>query len=335
MASSLLIVGGAGFIGSHLTRYLSEHYPDYRLIHLDKMSSSGCQENVNTCRQLPLYFFEHGDALVEKRVVKLFQEFDVRGVIYLAGASASEATLANPKPMIDNNIQGILTVLEVARQHWMTPDRKPKLGYEKCPFHFVSTAHVYGHPAGGITVAETAPLRPLSLYAASQVSAEMIAQSYCQTYGMNISISRLCTIFGGGQFGNRFIPTMIQRALDNKNLTIKSNHQLKQSWLYIDDCVRALDALYHHGKAGSIYNVGSNDVYTNLEIVRAICSILDIKKPMQNGRKYESLLRLTEDENGVDAQIVMDCARIREELGWTPQEVLEVSLVKTVDNYLK
>lgn len=335
MTTSVLITGGAGFIGSHLTEYLSAHYPDYRLIHLDKLMYPGCVNNVDICRRLPFYFFEHGDAATEKRVVKLFQEFDIRGVIHLAGINASEATLNDPKPMIDGNIQCLLTVLEAARRHWTTPNGQPKLGYNDCRFHVVSTGLVYGRQPIGTVLNESQTLEPITLYAASQASAEMIARSFYQTYGMHISISRLSAVFGPRQFNNRLIPAITERALAEKNLIMKAGGQTKQDWLYIDDCVRALDMVYHHASAGQIYNIGANNVYTNLEITRAICSILDIKRPRPNGRKYEELLRFSGEPTGTEWQVAMDCSKIKKELSWEPKSIFEVSLVTTIDNYLK
>lgn len=332
---SILFIGGAGFIGFHLTRYFSEKYPDYRLVHLDKLLFPGCLDNVHACRKMPRYFFEHGDASISQRVVKLFQEFDIRGVIMLVATGAFDASVKNLRPVVDSNFLSVFTVLEAARNHWQSTPGVYKLGYDDCRVHFVSTADVYGEEPVGSCLSEEAALSPGTPDAACKASAEMLLQSYMRTYGMNISVSRPTVVYGPGQTGDRFIPMMIDRALSGKSLVLKGKGQIKRDWLYIDDAVRALDLIYHNARPGAVYNVASQKIYADLDILRAVCAVMDIKKPRLNGQKYEQLIRFSADNPLPEYQVSLDLTRIQKDMDWRASELFETGLVKTVASYLK
>ena len=332
---SVLITGGAGFIGFNLTKYFAEKYPDYRIIHLDRMSTPGCAANVNYCKTLPQFYFEHGDASILQRVVSLFQEFDVRDVVVLAGESHSEQTMQNPRPLVDSNIVALFTVLETARQHWQSEPHHYKLGYENCRLHLVSTTQVYGERPLGTVLSEDIALLPKTPYAATRVGAEMLALSYLRTYGLNVTISRLSSVYGGGQLENRFLPMMMRRALREKYLVLGANGQKKHDWLYIDDAIQALDILIHRGENGGIYNVASGSIHTDMEIMRTMCDILDVKNPREGGYKYEELIRCTGDSSAADYQVEVDTHKIRSEFGWKPTEQFETGLVRTISSLLE
>lgn len=332
---SILFTGGAGFIGFHLTRYFSEKYPDYRLIHLDKLLSPGCSDNVHACQKIPHYFFEHGDASLPQRVVKLFQEFDIRGVIMLAAAGHSDASVKTPRSLIDSNFLSVFTVLEAARNHWQSAPGIYKLGYDDCRVHFVSTAYVYGEPLVEGCLSEQTALSPKTPYAACKASAEMLLQSYVQTYDMNISISRPTVVYGPGETGNCFIPMMIDRALSGKSLILQNKGQIKRDWLYINDAVRALDLIYHNARPGAVYNVASQKIYSDLDILRAVCAVMDIKKPRLNAQKYEQLIRFSGENPVSEYQVSLDLSRIQSDMDWHAAELFETGLVKTVASYLK
>ncbi len=332
---SILFVGGAGFIGFHLTRYFLEKYSDYRIIHLDKLLFSGCLDNVHECQKIPHYFFEHGDASTTQRVVNLFQKFDIRGVVILSSADLADSSFKNPRPLIDSNFLSVFTVLEVARNHWQSSAGIYKLGYDDCRIHYVSSTDVYGQQSEEGEVTEKNLLCPQTPYAASKASAEMFLKSYVNTYNMNISISRLSRVYGPRQLEGCFIPTMITRALKGKNLSLNDDGATKYDWLYIDDVVRALDLIYHKAQSGSVYNVASQKVYTDLEMLRAICAILDIKKPRLNGQKYEQLIRLSTGKRECLCSAGFDLTHIKRDMNWHAVERFETGLVKTVASYIK
>ncbi len=365
--TSILVTGGAGFIGSNFVPYFLEKYPNYRIICLDLLTYAGNLDNLmlnDKCEMLNLgnnqtsnikhltlqnerFHFVKGDICNRELVEYLFNKYDIRGVIHFAAESHVDNSIKNPGVFVQTNVNGTYTLIDVAKNYWMKKPFKYKDGYEKCRFHHISTDEVYGtlsdDPKDLFT--ETTPYAPNSPYSASKASSDMIVRSYHHTFGLNTVITNCSNNYGPKQHDEKLIPTIIRKAIAGENIPIYGDGKNIRDWLYVLDHCKGIDLAYHKGKSGETYNIGGRNERTNLQIVDKICEILDEVYPIKQNKNlpsnikhltsYKSLITFVEDRAGHDRRYAIDATKIENKLGWKADENFESGVVKTVKWYLK
>ena len=335
MSKTILVTGGAGFIGSNFVPYFCAKYPEYKVINLDKLTYAGNLNNLKECESMPNYTFVQGDICDENLVEKLFAENDIRGVIHFAAESHVDNSIKGPRAFINTNIVGTFNLLESARKHWMEAPNKVKSGYENCRFHHISTDEVYGTLGDDGMFTETTPYAPNSPYSASKASSDFLVRAYHHTFGMNVTTSNCSNNYGPKQHHEKLIPHIIKQALAEQPLPIYGKGLNIRDWLYVLDHCKAIDLIYHKGKTGETYNVGGHNERNNITIVKTICAILDEKRPRQNGKKYEELITFVQDRAGHDFRYAIDATKLETELGWKAEETFDTGIIKTVEWYLR
>ena len=332
---SILVTGGAGFIGSNFVPYFAQKYPDYHVINLDKLTYAGDLTNVSECDDMSNYTFVQGDICDRILIEKLFAEYDIRGVIHFAAESHVDNSIKNPMAFIQTNVEGTFTLLDVAYHHWMEAPHKIKQGYENCRFHHISTDEVYGTLGETGYFTENTPYAPNSPYSASKASSDFIVRAYHHTFGMNTTTSNCSNNYGPKQHNEKLIPHIISKALAEQPLPIYGQGLNIRDWLYVLDHCKAIDLIFHKGKAGETYNVGGHNERNNITIVKTICAILDEKRPRANGGKYEELITFVQDRAGHDFRYAIDATKLETQLGWHADETFDTGIVKTVKWYLR
>ena len=265
---------------------------------------------------------------------KLFRENDIRGVVHFAAESHVDNSITGPKAFIETNVLGTFTLLDVARNYWMSAPHQFREGYEDSRFHHISTDEVYGALGETGYFYETTPYDPSSPYSASKASSDMIVKAYHRTYGMNVTISNCSNNYGPKQHPEKLIPKIISNCLEEKNIPIYGDGKNVRDWLYVLDHCKAIDLIFHQGKSGETYNIGGHNEKNNLEIVDAICAILDSKMPKKSGGSYKDLVVFVKDRPGHDRRYAIDATKLTTELGWKADENFASGIVKTVDWYL-
>ncbi len=334
MNKTILITGGAGFIGSNFVPYFCQKYPDYHVVNLDKLTYAGNLDNLRECTDMDNYTFVQGDICDVALLEKLFEQYDIRGVIHFAAESHVDNSITGPRPFIETNILGTFNLLETARKHWLSAPNQYKEGFENCRFHHISTDEVYGTLGDEGLFEETTPYAPNSPYSASKASSDFLVRAYFHTFGMNVTTSNCSNNYGPKQHPEKLIPKIISNCLAEKAIPIYGDGKNIRDWLYVLDHCKAIDLIYHNGKAGETYNVGGRNERNNLEIVRTICKILDEKHPRKNG-KYAELITFVKDRAGHDKRYAIDASKLEKDLGWKAQETFDTGIVKTVEWYLK
>ena len=334
MHKTILITGGAGFIGSNFVPYFCEKYPEYKIINLDKLTYAGNLENLRSCENMPNYSFVQGDVCDADLIEKLFRENDVRGVIHFAAESHVDNSITGPRAFINTNIIGTFNLLDAARRHWMDAPGRIKPGYADARFHHISTAEVYGALGATGDFREDTPYAPNSPYSASKASSDFLVRAYHHTYGMNTTTSNCSNNYGPKQHDEKLIPHIISCALAGKSLPIYGRGENVRDWLYVMDHCRAIDLIFHQGRAGETYNVGGHNERNNITIVKTICLILDELRPRTDGKKYESQIEFVADRAGHDFRYAIDAGKLEQELGWRANETFDTGIVKTVKWYL-
>ena len=334
MSKAILVTGGAGFIGSNFVPYFCKKYPDYQIINLDKLTYAGNLDNLQECHDMSNYTFVQGDICDVSMLEKLFAQYDIRGVIHFAAESHVDNSITGPRPFIETNILGTFNLLEAARKYWMTAPNQYKAGYENCRFHHISTDEVYGSLGETGLFEETTAYAPNSPYSASKASSDFLVRAYFHTFGMNVTTSNCSNNYGPKQHPEKLIPKIISNCLAEKPIPIYGDGKNIRDWLYVLDHCKAIDLIYHTGKAGETYNVGGRNERNNLEIVHKICEILDEKRPRKSG-KYADLITFVKDRAGHDKRYAIDATKLETELGWKAEETFETGIVKTVEWYLR
>ena len=332
---TILITGGAGFIGSNFIPYFMEKYPGYRIINLDKLTYAGNPDNLKEVENKENYIFVKGDICDRPLVEDLFRKYDIKGLIHFAAESHVDNSISGPAIFIKTNIEGTFNLLDCARNHWQKGPGENRPGYENCRFHHISTDEVYGAlgPEGLFT--EKTPYAPNSPYSSSKASSDMIARAYNRTYGLDITVSNCSNNYGPKQHSEKLIPTIIRKALAGQPIPIYGDGKNIRDWLFVLDHCRGIDLVFHKGKAGETYNIGGRNEKNNLQIAADIISILDEIKPRENGKSYKELLSFVKDRPGHDRRYAIDATKIETELGWKAEENFETGLKKTVGWYLK
>lgn len=331
---AVLVTGGAGFIGANFVPYFAAKYADYQVINLDKLTYAGNLENLSECRSMPNYTFVEGDICDRALIEKLFKEYDIRGVVHFAAESHVDNSITGPQAFIETNILGTFTLLDVARNCWLNGPHQVKPGYEDARFHHISTDEVYGALGDTGFFIETTPYDPSSPYSASKASSDMLVKAYHRTYGMNVTISNCSNNYGPKQHPEKLIPKIISNALSGKNIPIYGDGKNVRDWLFVLDHCKAIDLIFHNGQPGETYNIGGHNERNNLQIVDAICSILDQKMPRADKSSYKDLVVFVKDRPGHDRRYAIDAAKLTNDLGWKADENFDSGIVKTVEWYL-
>jgi dTDP-glucose 4,6-dehydratase len=324
---SIIITGGAGFIGSHVVRRFVKKYPNYKIYNLDKLTYAGNLENLRDIEASPNYEFVHGDILDVDFVEKLFAEKKIDSVIHLAAESHVDRSISNPLEFVMTNIVGTVTLLNAAKKEWGS-----NMGDKR--FYHVSTDEVYGAlGATGLFTEETS-YDPHSPYSASKASSDHFVRAYHDTYGIPVVISNCSNNYGSHHFPEKLIPLCIHNIQNNKPLPIYGDGKYTRDWLFVEDHARAIDDVFHKGKLGDTYNIGGFNEWQNIDLVNLLCDIMDKKLGREPGTNRK-LITFVKDRPGHDLRYAIDASKIEKDLGWRPSVTFEQGLEKTVDWYLE
>ncbi len=327
MKRKILITGGAGFIGSHVVRLFVNKYPDYLIVNLDKLTYAGNLENLKDVEDKPNYVFVKGDITDENLLRELFEKYNFDGVIHLAAESHVDRSILNPMEFITTNVLGTVTLLNIAKSFWKdNPEGKL--------FYHVSTDEVYGSLENDDEYfTETTCYDPRSPYSASKASSDHFVRAYFNTYKLPVVISNCSNNYGPNQFPEKLIPLAINNIKNNKPIPIYGKGDNVRDWLYVEDHARAIDLVFHKGKTGETYNIGGNNEWRNIDLIKLLCKIMDEKLGRPQGTS-EKLITFVKDRAGHDKRYAIDSSKIQNELGWKPLVNFEEGLEKTVDWYL-
>ena len=330
--STILVTGGAGFIGANFIRYVLKHEPTWRVVNLDALAYSGLRENLDGLSDPSRHTFVEGDIGDAALLEKLFREHRFERVVHFAAESHVDRSISGPAAFIQTNIVGTFTLLEAARKAWITDKLVP---VAQARFHHVSTDEVFGSlgktdPAFN----EHTAYDPRSPYSASKASSDHLVRAYQHTYGLPITISNCSNNYGPYQFPEKLLPLMILNALEGKALPVYGDGQQVRDWLHVDDHCEAIRRILNKGRAGETYLIGGGNQPANLELVERICALLDERKPESKFKPHRSLVKFVADRPGHDRRYAIDYSKIERELGWKPSLTLEAGLRLTVDWYL-
>lgn len=324
---TILVTGGAGFIGSNFVRFMLNKYPDYKIVNLDVLTYAGNLENLKDVEANPNYTFVKADIRDRKRVDHVFSAFGIDIVINFAAESHVDRSILEPELFLTTNVIGTQVLLDIAKKHWkINPDDKYCREYKPgVKFLQVSTDEVYGTLGPKGKFVETMPLMPNSPYSASKASADHIVRAYHQTFGLPVNITRCSNNYGPYQFPEKLIPLMINNCLKEKDLPVYGDGMQVRDWLHVFDHCSAIDVVIHNGLDGEVYNIGGNNEKANIEIVKLIVKILG---------KSESLIKHVQDRPGHDRRYAIDNTKISTQLGWKPTYTFEQGIKETIEWYL-
>lgn len=330
MMKNVLVTGGAGFIGSNFVRLLIDKEPDINIINLDLLTYAGHIANFSDIKSKN-YNFENADICNAEKVKEILYKYEIDTIVHFAAESHVDRSIESPGQFIQTNIVGTFNLLQAAKEYW-----KENGIYESKRFHHVSTDEVYGMlRLGEPAFREDTPYAPNSPYAASKAASDHLVRSYYQTYKLPITITNCSNNYGPYQYPEKLIPLMILNALNGKNLPVYGKGDQIRDWLYVEDHCEAIYSVLTKGSVGETYNIGGNNQPTNLSIVQEICKILDEKIFDSPFRPHNQLIEFVPDRPGHDFRYDMDFSKIKNELGWTPQQTLENGLRKTVNWYIE
>lgn len=327
MSKKILITGGAGFIGSHVVRLFVNKYPEVQIVNLDKLTYAGNLENLSDIDKAPNYSFIKGDIADEAFIDKLFAENNFDGVIHLAAESHVDRSIKDPMAFIRANVFGTVNLLNAAKKYW-------EGNFEGKRFYHISTDEVYGALGETGFFYEDTPYDPKSPYSASKASSDHFVRAYLNTYKLPIVISNCSNNYGPNQFPEKLLPLAINNIKNNKPIPIYGKGENIRDWLYVVDHARAIDLIYHKAEIGKTYNIGGHNEWTNIDLIKLLCKVMDKKLGRPEGES-EKLITYVTDRAGHDLRYAIDASLIEKELGWVPSLTFEVGMEKTVDWYLE
>ncbi len=325
MAKNILITGGAGFIGSHVVRLFVNQYPDYRIINLDSLTYAGNLENIKDLENAANYSFVKCDIRDTAALEAIFLKENITDIIHLAAESHVDRSISGPMDFITTNIVGTANLLDLARTHWKNK--------EEHVFYHISTDEVYGSLGAEGFFTETTAYDPKSPYSASKASSDHLVNAYAHTYGIPVKMSNCSNNYGSHQFPEKLIPLMINNIRHNKPLPVYGTGENVRDWLWVEDHAKAIDVIFHKGKVGETYNIGGWNEWTNIDLVKLLCQIMDTKLEREKGTS-EQLITYVTDRAGHDMRYAIDASKIKTNLGWEPSIQFEEGLEKTVSWYL-
>ncbi|MCX6291317.1 MAG: dTDP-glucose 4,6-dehydratase [Bacteroidetes bacterium] len=333
---TILITGGAGFIGSHVVRLFVNKYPDYLIVNLDKLTYAGNLENLEDVENKENYKFVKGDIVDANFVHRLFDENKFTSVIHLAAESHVDRSISNPMDFIMTNVVGTVNLLNAARKSWLSPavgHAASSTGDAKNLFYHVSTDEVYGSLGATGFFTEETPYDPHSPYSASKASSDHMVRAYHDTYGLPAVISNCSNNYGSHHFPEKLIPLAIHNIKNNQPVPVYGKGENIRDWLFVEDHARAIDLIFHRTNAGETYNIGGNNEWKNIDLIHLLCEIMDKKLNRESGTSAK-LITFVKDRAGHDLRYAIDSSKLRRELGWNPSLKFEEGLEKTVDWYL-
>ncbi|OMP80670.1 MULTISPECIES: dTDP-glucose 4,6-dehydratase [unclassified Chitinophaga] len=326
MNHTILITGGAGFIGSHVVRLFVNNYPQYKIVNLDALTYAGNLENLNDIKDKPNYTFVKGDITDEAFIDELFQEYTFDGVIHLAAESHVDRSIMDPLAFIKTNVMGTATLLNTARKYW-------KDNLEGKRFYHISTDEVYGSLGQEGFFTEETSYDPRSPYSASKASSDHFVMAWYHTYHLPVVISNCSNNYGSNHFPEKLIPLAIHNIKHNKPVPVYGKGENVRDWLFVEDHARAIDTIYHKGRIGETYNIGGFNEWKNIDLINLLCMIMDKKLGRAPGTSA-GLITFVKDRAGHDLRYAIDATKLNKELGWYPSLQFEEGLEKTVEWYL-
>ena len=328
---NILITGGAGFIGSHVVRHFVRNYPDYHIVNLDKLTYAGNLDNLRDVEGAANYTFIKGDICDFELVLALMKEHRIDGVIHLAAESHVDRSISNPFEFAQTNVLGTLSLLQAARHYWESlPER-----YEGKKFYHISTDEVYGAlELDGGMFREDTPYAPHSPYSASKASSDHFVRAFHDTYGMPTVISNCSNNYGPNQYPEKLIPLFIQNICEGKPLPVYGKGENVRDWLYVEDHARAIDLIFHKGGVAETYNIGGNNEWRNIDLIKLLIKEVDRQLGNEEGHSLPLISYVT-DRAGHDLRYAIDSSKLQRELGWSPSLQFEEGIRLTVEWYLK
>ena len=324
---TIIITGGAGFIGSHVVRLFVRKYPDDRIINLDALTYAGNLENLKDVEDAPNYFFEKVNILDTEALQNVFDKYQPDGIIHLAAESHVDRSILSPLDFVYTNVVGTVNLLNAAKENW-------KNNFEGRRFHHVSTDEVYGALGDTGFFTEKTPYDPHSPYSASKASSDHFVRAYYDTYQLPVVITNCSNNYGPYHFPEKLIPLMINNIIHKKPLPVYGDGLYTRDWLYVKDHATAIDLVFHEGKTGDNYNVGGFNEWKNIDLVNLLCKLMDQKLGRINGES-EQLITYVKDRPGHDRRYAIDASKINKQLGWKPSVTFEEGLSQTIDWYLQ
>lgn len=327
MHKAILITGGAGFIGSHLTRLFVNKYSDCKIVNLDKLTYAGNLENLIDIEDKPNYTFIKGDIEDMDLIKSLFEKYAFTGVLHCAAESHVDRSITDPLSFVRTNVLGTVSLLQQAKEAW-------KNNMEGKLFYHISTDEVYGSLGDDGFFVEETPYDPRSPYSASKASSDHFVRAFYHTYHLPVIVSNCSNNYGPFHFPEKLIPLCIHNIIHNKPLPIYGQGLNVRDWLYVEDHVRAIDLIFHEGKIGETYNIGGHNEWKNIDIIKELCKQMDKKLGREDGTS-EKLITYVKDRAGHDLRYAIDPEKLTRELGWKPSLQFEEGLSKTIDWYLE
>ncbi|MGJ8761471.1 MAG: dTDP-glucose 4,6-dehydratase [Polaribacter sp.] len=330
---TILITGGAGFIGSNFIPYFLNEHKNYKVVNLDLLTYAGDLSNLSEIEDNERYTFVKGDICDRDLVENLFNQYKFTGVIHFAAESHVDNSIKNPDAFVRTNVFGTFNLLDVAKKYWMESPNVFKEGFENSRFLHVSTDEVYGTLGETGLFTEETPYAPNSPYSASKASSDFMVRSYFHTFGMNVVTTNCSNNYGPKQHDEKLIPTIIRKAISGENIPIYGDGKNIRDWLYVLDHCTGIALAFKEGKLGETYNIGGKNERNNLYIANAICEILDEEKPKE--KSYKEQISFVEDRAGHDFRYAIDASKIENKLNWKAQENFETGIRKTIKWYLE